>query len=93
MYIGRRTTVYHESFEAEKFRGKLYMQTFAKKTFEESHILPFKTIFEQGHPKISYKKFREHAKTVKTAKLFCLKTFMVYGIIIKIIMSIYVLAT
>ena len=24
-------TVYHESFKAEKFRGKLYMQTFAKK--------------------------------------------------------------
>ena len=27
----QQPTVYHESFEAEKFRGKLHMQTLAKK--------------------------------------------------------------
>ena len=93
MYIGRRTTAYHESFEAEKFRNKLYMQTFAKKLLRNPTYFVLKPYLNSAILKFHIKKFRGHANTVKTVKLFCLKTFMVYGITIKTIMSIYVLAT
>ena len=35
MYV--EYTVYHESFEAEKFHGKLYTKTFTKKLLRISH--------------------------------------------------------
>ena len=49
----------------------------SQKNFAESHILSLKS--EQCHLELSYKSFADHVKTTKTAKLFCLETFMVYS--------------
>ena len=68
-------TVYHGSFGAEKFRGNLYMQTFATKLL----ILSLKSMFEKHHLELSYKKVLQTCKSTKTAKLFRLKTTTVYG--------------
>ena len=57
------STVYHEYFMAEMFLSKLYTQIF---TNTESHMLSLKSIFEQTHLELSYKKFRDHVKTMKT---------------------------
>ena len=51
-----------------------------EKTFVESHILYLKSIFEQRHLELAHKCFTHHVKSMENAKLFCLKTFMVYSI-------------
>ena len=63
-------TVHHRSFEAEKFRGKLYTQTFAKKTFAESLILSLKSILEQRHLELSYKKVSRTCEKVQRLQNF-----------------------
>ena len=71
------SAVYHESFEAEKFHGnKLYMQIFVKKPWNPTYFL----LNLYLNSAIHIKKFCEYAKIVKTVKLFCVETFMVYSI-------------
>ena len=72
--------VYHESFKAEKFCGKLYMHSDFCKTFTESLILSFISLFWIT-PSWTFilKSFADVQTRVETAKLFCLETYMVYG--------------
>ena len=58
-------TVYHET------------QTFAKKFCKIPHTFPN---LNSAILNLHIKELHGHAKTMETAKLFCLKTFMVYGI-------------
>ena len=72
-------TLYHESFEAEKFHGKLYMQTFAKKLSRNPTYFPLNPYLNSAILNFHIKSFMDMQKTTKTVKLFCLETFMVYG--------------
>ena len=65
-------TIYHESFKAEKFCGKLYTQTFVKNI---SRNLSLKSIFEQRHLKFWYKKFCGHAKSHENCATFLPRNF------------------
>ena len=71
--------VYHESFESEKFRGKLQllMQIFAKTLSHNPTYFLLNPYLNSAILNFLIKSFSD---TQKTAKLFCLKTFMVYGI-------------
>ena len=65
-----------------KFQGRKVLQEIAhadlhKKTFTEPLILSLKSIYEQCHLELLYKKFHGHAKKHENCKLFCLETFMV----------------
>ena len=66
-------TIYHENFEAEKFCGKLYMQTFAKKVlWNLSCFLLNPYSYEQCH---HIKKFCKHAKKRENRKTFVPQNF------------------
>ena len=81
-YIRRKPliTVYYESFEPEKFRGKLYTKTFAKRlSWTPCSYFLLIPYMNSAILNFHIKKFHGHTKSAKTVKLFCLKTFMVYG--------------
>ena len=82
LWLSEPSTVYHESFAAEKFHDKLYMQTFMKKLSRNHMWIIFVIfIFEQHHLELSYKKLLRTCKKHENVKLFCLETFMAYGIL------------
>ena len=62
-----------------KFCGKLYTQTFAKKHSQNPSYFLLNPYLNSAILKPHIKKFRGHAKGMKTAKHFCLKTFMAYS--------------
>ena len=72
-------TVYYESFKAEKFHGKLYAQTFVKKLSGNPTYFLLNPYLNSTILNFLITKLHGHAKTAKTANLFCLKTLMVYG--------------
>ena len=72
-------TLYHKSFKAEKFHSKLYMQTFAKKLSQNPSYFLLNPYLNSAILTFHIKKFHGHAKSTKTMKLFCLKTFLAYS--------------
>ena len=78
-------TVYHESFEAEKFRGFRGFLVLRETFFHENISILLKSgrlySYNYGNPR---KFFREDLCDALTVKVFCLKTFMVYTVCISI---------
>ena len=72
-------TVYLESFQAETFCSKLYMQTFTKKPSQNPSYFLLNPYLNSAilnfHIKVS-----RTCKKPKNRKLFCFETFIVYGI-------------
>ena len=72
-------TVYHESFEAKNLRGQCITQIFTKKLSRIPIVIAISARFSIATEIFHRKKFRRATKNPKTTKLFCLETFMVYG--------------
>ena len=75
-------TVYHESFEAKNLRGQCITQIFTKKLSRIPIVIAISARFSIATEIFHGKSFAEQQKTAKTAKLFCLETFMVYGMFV-----------
>ena len=78
-------TIYHEGFKAKKFRGKLYTWIFAKKLSRNPSYFLLNPYLKAPSWNFHIKKVQELAKSTKTTKLFCLETFIIYGMLCNII--------
>ena len=63
-------TVYHENFEAEKFRGKLYMQSFARKLSRNPRHFLLNPYLNSSILNFHIKKFHENSKNHENRKTF-----------------------
>ena len=61
-YVSKSNTVYHESFKAEKFHSKLYMQIFAKKLSRNLTYFLLNLYLNSAMLKFHIKKFCRHTK-------------------------------
>ena len=68
-------TVYRESFEAEKFCSKLYMQTFTKKLSRNLSSFLLNPYLDSAILNFHIKKFFGHAKKHKNCDTFLPQSF------------------
>ena len=66
-------TAHHESFEAEKFRGKLYTQTFVKKISRNRSYFLLNPYMNSTILNFHIKKFHRHVKVRKLQNFSALK--------------------